>query len=298
METVRIEPDIDAWRIAARILLARGVPPDAVLWTCDASDGALFDATEVSAAPAAAPPPLRVPAAFADIAARAAAHSDPRRWAVLYRILWRICRDGERHLPAVVTDPDVRQALLWCKAVGREIHKMHAFVRFRLTGTDESSGREQRIAWFEPEHRIVRLGAPFFVKRFTGMDWSILTPLECAHWDGRELWFSPGVDAASAPAAEASDELWLSYYRSIFNPARLKVKAMQSEMPKRYWKNLPEAQLIPGLIASSRDRTRGMLEAEPTPVKRLPGRGYLAELHRRNHEDGDDRGDGQPAGPE
>jgi probable DNA metabolism protein len=289
MRTVRIQPDIDAWRLAARDLIDRGIEPDAVLWVCDDADGCLFGPADDSNEPALLrdAPPVRVPAAFADIASRASAHADPRRWAMLYRILWRICRGGERHLLSITTDPDMRQALLWCKAVGREIHKMHAFVRFRLTGIDEISGREQRVAWFEPEHRIVRLAAPFFVKRFTGMDWSILTPHECAHWDGRSLWFSPGVERGSVPSAEASDELWLSYYRSIFNPARLKVKAMQSEMPKRYWKNLPEAALIPGLIASSGERTRDMLTAEPSPVKRSPEKGYLAELHRRNREESD-----------
>ncbi|MGO7668145.1 DUF4130 domain-containing protein, partial [Rhizobium ruizarguesonis] len=30
------------------------------------------------------------------------------------------------------------------------------------------------------------------------------------------------------------DDLWRTYYASIFNPARLKLKAMQAEMPKKY----------------------------------------------------------------
>ena len=56
-----------------------------------------------------------------------------------------------------------------------------AGIRFRLVGTDEATGREQFVAWFEPEHRIVQLAAGFFEKRFASVDWSILTPHECAH---------------------------------------------------------------------------------------------------------------------
>ena len=59
------------------------------------------------------------------------------------------------------------------KAVRRDIHKMHAFVRFRKIG---EGGDERYVAWFEPEHFIVERNAPFFVRRFTGMRWSILTP--------------------------------------------------------------------------------------------------------------------------
>ena len=49
-------------------------------------------------------------------------------------------------------------------------------------------------------------------------------------------------------------------YRSIFNPARLKVDAMQSEMPKKYWKILREAPLIADLISNSHKRVKTMLE--------------------------------------
>jgi len=51
-----------------------------------------------------------------------------------YRVLWRLTLGGERCLLSMATDRDVRQMQDWCKAVGRDIHKMHAFVRFRLVG--------------------------------------------------------------------------------------------------------------------------------------------------------------------
>jgi DNA polymerase len=156
------------------------------------------------------------------------------------------------------------------KHIGRDIHKMHAFVRFRKVNDTPETNREQFVAWFETEHRIVRLTSAFFRKRFTGMDWSILTPDECMHWDGQKIHFTDGVDKTQAPNSDSLDELWKTYYRNIFNPARLKVKAMQSEMPKKYWKNLPEAEIIKELIASSSDTTREMLATPSSPVKPAP----------------------------
>jgi DNA polymerase len=100
---------------------------------------------------------------------------------------------GEKHLLGMPSDRDMHQCNAWAKAVSRDIHKMHAFVRFRLVGVNEQNGREQFVAWFEPEYRITRLAAPFFEKRFASMDWSILTPDECVSWDGEKLTFMPAT---------------------------------------------------------------------------------------------------------
>lgn len=293
MRSIVIEPEYEAWRAAARQLLAQGVAPGEVLWVDDQREGSLF----VSETPAAYEAVgakgngIKVPPAFLDMARSAAAHTDARRWPVLYRVLWRLTLGAERHLLAMATDRDVRQLQDWCKAVGRDIHKMHAFVRFRLVGTDATTGREQFVAWFEPEHRIVRLATPFFEKRFAGMDWSILTPYECAHWDGKRLHFTEGVPRSRAPDEDALDGLWRTYYRNIFNPARVKISAMQSEMPKKYWKNLPEASLIAGLIAGSAQRVQGMLETEERAVKPAPNNAYLKSLHAMNQSEADEAND-------
>jgi probable DNA metabolism protein len=282
MRTAIIQPVFEDWRDRARELLALRLPPREVLWSDVPGESGLFAPVE-DVSPAAPVP--KVSAAFLDLARSVAAHTDPKRWGALYSVLWRLTHGGERHLLAVATDPEIRQLQLWAKAIGRDIHKMHAFVRFRLVGTDETTGREQFVAWFEPEYRIVRLASGFFQKRFAGMDWSILTPHECVHWDGSTLHFSDGVPRSAAPDEDALDELWRTYFRSIFNPARLKVRAMQSEMPKKYWKNLPEAPLIPELISGSTGRVEAMLRTELRPVKPAPNNAYLKSLHEMNAPD-------------
>lgn len=126
------------------------------------------------------------------------------------------------------------------------------------------------VAWFEPEHDIVARVAPFFVRRFTGMHWSLLTPSRSAHWDGATLVVGPGAERADAPSEDALEDLWRTYYASIFNPARLKVDAMRREMPVKYWKNLPEARLIPELVRDALPRMQAMVDKQPTvPRKKV-----------------------------
>lgn len=265
--TVVIAPTLDAWRTAARELIGQKIPPERVLWqevgemqdTLFAEGAPPFH-LKTSSLPQAT---FSVPRDFFDMARAVAAHRDPRRWAVLYGLLWRIAQ-GERELLLKATDPAVRQVETWRKAVSREIHKMHAFVRFRAVSEEE----DRFVAWFEPEFRILRLAVPFFVKRFSAMQWSILTPEECAHWDGEICHYTPGVRREDAPDGDSLDALWRTYYRHIFNPARLKIKAMQTEMPQKFWKNLPEAQEIQSLIRGSAGEVQRMMEA-PARAPRL-----------------------------
>ena len=87
------------------------------------------------------------------------------------------------------------------------------------------------------------------------MHWSILTPYE-RHWDRETLAFGAWRIRADAPADEAHEALWRTYYAHIFNPARFNPRMMRQEMPQQYWKHLPEAHLIPALLARRR-RARG-----------------------------------------
>ena len=206
--------------------------------------------------PAAPSTSHRVPREFVDVARRVACHADPQRWALLYRLLFRLTH-GEGHLLKVAVDPDVHLLTAMDKAVRRDVHKMRAFVRFRTVTAED--GEIWYVAWFEPAHHVVEMNAPFFRDRFASMHWSILTPDRCVHWDGAALQFTAGLKRTDAPSEDAIEPLWRQYYAHIFNPARVKTHAMQKEMPKRYWKNLPEAELIPTLLRQAPDRVDAML---------------------------------------
>ena len=258
--------DFPAWRAAARRLLAAGTPPERVEWRLSGEAPGLFVTPPPLPPAAEAPPPAAtVPRAFLEAAELAVRHRDPERFALLYRLLWRLAH-GEPALMGVPTDPAVARLAAMVRAVRRDAHKMHAFLRFRRVETAEG---ERFVAWFEPEHHILEAeAAGFFRRRFAGMRWSILTPAASAHWDGETLRLGPGGRRSEAPAEDAQEGLWRAYYASTFNPARLKPAAMRAEMPVRYWRNLPEARDIPRLIAEAPRRAAEMVARGATPPAR------------------------------
>ena len=254
------ETDFEGWRQAARAFRMAGVPPGEAAFRVGRDEGGLFDSHE--------PVPVcqsgfSTPRAFVDLAREVILHRSPDRFDLMYRLLWRLQQEPD--LMNVVSDRDMVDALDRAKNVSRASHKMKAFVRFRQV-TD--SGGERWVAWFEPAHRVLEKTAPFFMRRYTSMQWSILTPDGAAHWDGDDLTFGPPATRDMAPAEDEIEEFWKTYYASTFNPARLKLQTMQGEMPKRYWKNLPEASLIRELTARSSLQTEAMVAApasEPNP---------------------------------
>nr|WP_315203063.1 UdgX family uracil-DNA binding protein [uncultured Albidiferax sp.] len=277
------EDDVPGFRAAARRLLAQGVAPGRISWhVAGAAEGDLF-APEATAPAAPAEPGavLKLPAFFVSLCNRTALHADPARFGLLYRLAWRLLHEpGLRHDPL---DPDRMQAEQMARVVRRDMHKMTAFVRFRplAAPTDDGWG-VTHVAWFEPGHHIVEATAPFFARRFAQMPWAILTPACSARWNGQRLAFGPGAQKSDAPPADANERLWLTYYENIFNPARLKLAMMHKEMPRRYWKNLPEAVLIQPLTVRSAQRSGQMLEQAATePAHRRPAASIALRLDQR-----------------
>ncbi len=329
MKHLLLEPDFEAFRHAAREHLRAGFSPAQL----DLQDATVptpltlaLEADEPPSGPAYDHP--HVSKAFLEAAQIAAVHRDPQRWNLLYRLLYRL--QSDRNLLRLETDDDVAHLLRLEGQVRRDLHKMHAFVRFRkVLEPGDPSARpivvdeelavptaaahdhhehhlvletptpfgpvhseieacepptpaastpqdcEHFIAWYQPDHRIVPLAAPFFAERFAIMRWSILTPDASVAWDptAKQLTFGPGLPRESAPAEDELESLWRSYYASIYNPARLNPQAMRSEMPVRYWKNLPEVALIPTLITQSKTRVESMVtrqQSQPTAQPFVP----------------------------
>ena len=240
MINVAVDNNFGSWRTAARPLINATVRPETVIWTGQDQISLFNDSTVATKIDNEA----RVPAEFIKLAKTVACYDSDDKWPLLYRLLFRIVYET-RHLLEIESDADVLQANLMAKAVGRDIHKFHAFVRFRRV---DCEGEEIYAAWHEPQHFTVERATPFFARRFGSMKFSILTPKGCAHWDKEKLTFSKAVAKTLVPNTDDAESLWLLYYRSIFNPFRLKIKAMKREFPVRHWATLPEAELIPQLI--------------------------------------------------
>ena len=415
MKRILLEPEFEAWRGAAREALRLGYRPEELDLQDSAAPTTLelaLESSEVATGEPVVSP--HVPKAFLEAARFAAVHRDTGRWNLLYRVLYRL--QANRDLLKNEVDDDVAQMLRLEGQVRRDLHKMHAFVRFRMVlepgsamarpvvidepvlasadpsahhlvlatptpfgvtrrevprcepdGSDEAGklakdgraaldahtsesmygapsgdawlsvagdgvevgrgkedglaappqlasalvgdpdsldahisesrygapggdawygtpgergGCEHFVAWYEPDHRILPLAAPFFAERFGIMRWSILTPDASVSWDPvtKRMAFGPGVPRESAPAEDELEELWRTYYASIYNPARLNPEAMRSEMPVRYWKNLPEVSLLPELITKSHTRVSTMVTAQqqkPTAEPFVPAQHTL-----------------------
>lgn len=248
------------WRELAREGIASRVRPEHMRW---------HEELELFAQPLllqASPASFSCPKEFFELARRVSLHRNLDKWDLLYRMLWEIVCEQRRHLLQDAADPLTRKASVYAKQVGRDMHKMTAFVRFEKFREDP----EAFVAWYEPDHDILRATANFFVKRFGSMNWSILSPGGGLAWNQQELAWLEGPLQKPQNLNDPQEELWKTYFCSIFNPARLKVAMMKREMPVRYWKNLPEAELIPELIQGASKRMQDMIQASQVEVRERP----------------------------
>ena len=213
------ETDLAGFREEVRSLLAHQVPPDQVDWlTAHNSD--LFaevvptDAKSSRHVPRAAM--AIVPASFLRLCEIVVLHRDPDRFALLYRLLWRLV-----HEPGLRGDPidaDMLTAQQMGQAVRRDLHKIKTLLRFRPAAEDDASGLPLNLGWFEPVHHILEAAAPWFVRRFAQQRWAILTPERSARWTpaSERLEFGPGLASAQPPVPHPDDAFLLEGYRSVF----------------------------------------------------------------------------------
>jgi DNA polymerase len=217
------ETDLAGFREEARALLAHQIPPDAVQWHTSQAQNADFFADAAGTVDRAHDVPKAasaiVPASFLRLCEVVVLHHDPERFALLYRLLWRLVYE-----PALRNDPvdaDMLHAHQMAQAVRRDIHKMKAFVRLREI--DVGAAQPLQVAWHEPTHHILGAVAPWFAKRLREARWVIFTPSCSVESDGHKLHFGPGVARAEAPASNAPDNDWLATYRRVFGEHALAV---------------------------------------------------------------------------
>ncbi|MBK8840296.1 MAG: UdgX family uracil-DNA binding protein [Hyphomonadaceae bacterium] len=282
--------DLQGFRQALRILTWSNIPHEQITWSVSAAPD-LFGGGQLPAAYGSAGRPIILPRDVGDLIKLVVCHTEPQKYALLYELVWRMRRphDPELRLYEVASDPLVHRLNMMAKSVRRDLHKMHVFLRFREVN-DLVVG-ERFVAWFEPEHFIVEETAQFFVDRFTSLDWTILTPKGSLWWDRIELAIGPPAQRSDAPETDAFEIGWRTYYQSTFNPARTNLNQMRQHMPKKYWRNLPETQAIPGLVNAAASRVDEMIERETMmPIRKMPakaiaalteqGPASLAELNR------------------
>lgn len=257
--TLDSESDFDNWRKIARALALHQIAPADVTWSVQ---GRAKDAAPAGLCEAPSLPPIEtdgtfsVPANFIALARVAALHRDDERFALLYRLLWRLRSDHD--LLEIRTDPDVAQATAMAGSVHRDVQRMRDVIRFREIGREHKA---HYAAWFVPEHHIVEFAAPFFARRYADMPWSILTPDICAHWDGHAISFTPGIRQTEMPAPNRLEETWRRHFRPDH--------PITPEASKQRRRNLSEASILEPLLADAERWTGGRISPRPeAPMKR------------------------------
>ncbi|MBB4079855.1 putative DNA metabolism protein [Lewinella aquimaris] len=146
-------------------------------------------------------------------------------------------------------DERIRRVLRLKQQMGREVHRMHAFVRFQQTGDG------MYVALINPDFNCLPLIGDHFAARYPAMEWLIYDTRRHygLHWSSEQkraefITLDSNQDgrlrSLSAEMLEAGEtdyqELWQTYFRAVDIPERKNIKLHLQHVPKRYWKYLTE----------------------------------------------------------
>lgn len=241
------------WRDQARVLLGHGIDPSQVTWL----QGPVADLLAVPTAlpEGAGPFRAKVPAALLSQLEQAARYRGEHRWNLLYEVLWRVAHgDRTAMLAGDRLGSELQRRI---KQVNREAHHLHAFVRFvPLPEVLAEQLHLDLVAYHEPAHDILESASAHFADRLGRLRWLIATAHDGIRFDGQAFDYQRQCPEPwrqwARNAEDPGAELWRTYYRHTFNPARLNPDALRLHMPGRFWRHLPEGMLIPQLEGQAR----------------------------------------------
>jgi DNA polymerase len=219
------ETDWDGWRAATRAHVLAGTPPETLTWSIGATTA---DPCPEGPLPQAGGS-FGVPRALVALAAQAIQARAPDRFDLLYRLVWR-AQAGEPVLEQR-DDPELSRARRLALAVRAEAHRMRTHLRFLALPHPTPT---LYLGWYAPAHFVLEANAQLLARRFAtrylaASGFAILTPDASAHWDGTNLHFGPGLDAALVPDDDALAAQWRDYGPDILAGARIGTAIPQAE---------------------------------------------------------------------
>ena len=135
------------------------------------------------------------------------------------------------------------------KQIGREVHRMHAFVRFEHTQDD------WYVASIQPDFNVIPLIGDHFRNRYADQKWIIYDSFRhtAVYYDLDEMNFAEMNftrvnkhgqinKAIYSPEEHRFQQLWKTYFDSVNIAERKNTKLHIRHVPKRYWKLLSEKQ--------------------------------------------------------
>ena len=141
-----------------------------------------------------------------------------------------------------------REVARWAQRVGRERHRMEAFVRFEK---HTSPTGERWLAHARPEHHVLPLLHEHFVARYPALPWTILdvrrhlalvhTPETAASEAATRIVPASSLGELAMTDDEAAyQRMWRAYFQAVDIPERRNLKLHLRHVPKRYWPYLTE----------------------------------------------------------
>ncbi len=163
----------------------------------------------------------------------------------------RLLFSTSRSISGDYTEASVLKLSKVTKMVGREKHRMDAFIRFRLT-------KDQiYFATIEPDFNVLPLNMKHFKNRYADQKWLIydlrrnygiyynLHKVEMV-----ELDVSKEINSSSKAIMYFTEEemefqsLWKNYFNSTNIKSRVNMQLHLRHVPRRYWKYLSEKEPI------------------------------------------------------
>ncbi|WP_116105873.1 TIGR03915 family putative DNA repair protein [Lewinella sp. IMCC34191] len=147
------------------------------------------------------------------------------------------------------SDDNVRRLLRLKQQMGREIHRMHAFVRFQQTPDG------MYVGLINPDFNCLPLIGDHFAARYPAMEWMIYDTRRHygLHWNqdtkrAEFITLDSGQDGQLRSLSEEMldvretdyQQLWQTYFKAVDIPERKNLKLHLQHVPKRYWKYLTE----------------------------------------------------------
>lgn len=161
----------------------------------------------------------------------------------IYRFVERMVRE-RRNILHDYRDPIIVEMQRTAKQVDREVHRMHAFVRFQET-TDGKF-----MALINPDFYVIPLIGAHFRKRYPGFEWviyDIRRKVGIRHNEGKVQRLNGDANTRVKLEPDELTEkerlmqhLWRTYFEHVNIAERRNDRLHQQHIPKRYWPLLTE----------------------------------------------------------
>ena len=151
------------------------------------------------------------------------------------------------------------------RQVGREVHRMHAFVRFEA----QADGTYEAV--IEPAFDVLPLLAEHFVTRYPALHWTIRDEGrgQSLIYDGKTACLvaaTAGKKSALKEEERFVQALWCTYFEAVNIQERCRPELQQRHIPLRYRKHMTELRTLPDAGAQDRaGSTRPV--ASPKPMR-------------------------------